>query len=273
MGIYPETGLYHHQFYLLQPTEDEPNTFTNQTLNKPTTNDKVCVICNDVREKHHEAAENDITRTQVLDATTESKVNLNHGVNLMGLNNLTNNNDMQKKFNQRANINPAYIKALEKEFEDKDLCIICYANELSDDIKYQLPCGHSFCRPCIDTYLTSLITDSKVENIKCLQAGCKYKIPEVIIKTIVKRETYIKYIKFKKKLMTVENLKRGYIPCIFPDCEEWVSYSPDDDDHEVECDQGHKFCGKCKEKWHGGKKCKSVSYINMNMINIYLYCD
>ena len=104
---------------------------------------------------------------------------------------------------------PSYIEKLEIEFNNKDLCIICYAQDLAKN-SYRLPCGHSFCKDCIQHYLENLINDSKVENIKCLQAGCKNTIQENIIKELVKAEDYFKYIKFYKRAITLENLKKGF---------------------------------------------------------------
>ena len=60
-------------------------------------------------------------------------------------------------------------------------------------------------------------------------AGCLYEIPDKIIKRFTTQELFRKYLKFKKNSLYYENLKKGLIPCIHPDCEEWIKYKEGDD--------------------------------------------
>jgi hypothetical protein len=95
--------------------------------------------------------------------------------------------------------------------------------------------------------------------MKCLQAGCKNIIPDNIIKENVAVDYFGKYVKFKRRSVFLENLKKGFIPCTAPDCEEWVGYR-DGGDPFVECNEGHKFCAKCKEDWHKRQDCRNVHF-------------
>jgi hypothetical protein len=85
-------------------------------------------------------------------------------------------------------------------------------------------------------------------------AGCLYILSEDIIQQFIDDETFKKYIKFKKREIFKENIANNLIPCIYPDCEEWVKYT-EGDDINVQCSLGHKFCAKCKENQHPGKRC------------------
>lgn len=267
MGLDPETGYYHHQFYqrkkLSEEEEDEEEEEApgEDTLGWPQKINKLnnlCVICRDVKEKHFDLY-SDGAQAPMTTFNNQSIFQETNN-NLMGADeykDFRHDTDViQKKMNQRARIDPSFIEKLEIEFKDKNLCIICYAEELNED-SYPLPCGHVFCKSCIKHYLENLIHESKVENIKCLQAGCKNMIPENCIKDNVTQEDFLKLIRFKRRLGFIENLKKGYVPCTAPDCEQWVSYR-DGNDPFVECSEGHQFCAKCKEAWHKRGDCRNV---------------
>jgi len=49
----------------------------------------------------------------------------------------------------------------------------------------------------------------------------------------------------------MKNKARGYIPCPFPNCEEFVETLPST--NNLTCNLGHDFCARCKENWHEGE--------------------
>ena len=95
-------------------------------------------------------------------------------------------------------------------------------------------------------------------------AGCINILEDEIIKKFTTQNLYRKYLKFKKNKLYEENLKKGLIPCVHPDCEEWIKYK-EGDDINVKCKKGHSFCAKCKNKQHKGRRC--ILY-DRNVINL-----
>ena len=233
--------------------------------------DKICIICKDIDKYHiNYNSENDSSDLN------ENKDNVSkfpllsrndYTINCFSeLNNPTKINDNVKlgNFKPRKStkscfphiqININLINNIVKDFEKKnDLCLICYVNELKEDNSLKMECGHSFCFECYKHYIKDKI-ENGIINIKCLMAGCIFIIPDKIIKQFTTQELYRKYLKFKKRNLYLENMKKGLIPCIHPDCEEWIRYK-EGDDPNVTCNLGHSFCAKCKQKQHRGRRCK-----------------
>lgn len=227
-----ESGCYNHQFY---PDLDADS--------------KLCIICHDLKDKHSEFSR-PLESPEILKDT---------------------------KFHNNSKISPRtndeLISQLEKEFLNKELCIICYSQEITlenlENIA-RLECGHKFCKTCVKHYLQSLIEEGKVDNIKCLQAGCVGILTEEEIKSHVTPVHFVKYKKFKRRNEYIEKIRNGYIPCVAPDCEEWVLFN-NPEENFLECSAGHKFCGKCKEGWHLRKKCVNVSKSDICIINFFKF--
>lgn len=267
------------------------NLFINSNLKK-INNEDVCIICRDL-EKYHENIFNnnvevfspkykekkDISNKYLNNSFSIQNKNLIENIssyplieqkNLNGLNICNKNNDDINYNNHHHNpktqikINKDLInKILEEIDESKNLCLICFNNELLPTNSTKFPCSHQFCNKCISFYIKDKIDSSEIK-IKCLMAGCLYILSEEIIQQFIDDETFKKYIKFKKRAIFKENISNNLIPCIYPDCEEWVKYT-EGDDINVQCSLGHKFCAKCKENQHPGKRChfKEIS----NLIN------
>ena len=252
----------------------------NNYLNK-FNNDNICIICRDLEKYHENVCDNvDVFSSKNKDKKINGK-NFNNSFsiqnknmienissfplieqnNLNGLNyiNSVNSNDYINYNNNhhhktQIKINIDLINNILKEIdESKNLCLICFNNELLSTNSTKFQCSHQFCNKCISYYIKDKIDSCEVK-IKCLMAGCLYILPEDIIKKFIDDETYKKYIKFKKRAIFKENLSNNLIPCIYPDCEEWVKYT-EGDNINVQCNLGHKFCAKCKEKQHPGKRC------------------
>jgi hypothetical protein len=251
----------------------------NCILNIKNIQNDLCIICNDIREKHFDYGETIYDPLELINVNQHDKYN-----NSIGSRNFSDNSgnfkeksahnlsDMSsrniydsstKNAENKNNINNL-VKKFEKDFLGKELCIICYENEVGGKKQtdvFHLECGHKFCTKCVNNYLTSLINEAKVVNIKCLQAGCQMSYTDEDIKSNVEPDIFEKFKKFKKRNSFLEKLQRGMIPCISPDCEEWVSFR-EGDNIFVKCELGHEFCALCKGKWHIGKQCQDVSFFN-----------
>jgi hypothetical protein len=242
MGVDSDTGIYNHQFIPLKL--DEEYFYDDNMLEK---NGKVCVICNDVRRQHPPDLEAPIADVTILDQSHNKFMET--ATPVKGL--LGNHPRIEP-------IPSSFIEKLEREFMGKiNLCIICYAEELNDRNSIKLPCGHQFCQSCVKTHLTSLINEAKVSIMKCLQAGCTSSIPDNVIQENLDREIFAKYIRFKKRVVYYVNLNNGMIPCVSPDCEEWIMFREGNNPFVI-CELGHRFCAKCKKDWHKKGNCTNV---------------
>ena len=61
-----------------------------------------------------------------------------------------------------------------KDEDNNKICNVCYDDVEMEEIKFNsLPCGHICCTNCWFNYLKSLISEAKVEEIKCVEHNCK----------------------------------------------------------------------------------------------------
>lgn len=268
-----ETGIYNHQFFPLHKFEKNKNY-----MGRSKTFEDTCIICKDVKKFHPKIESLNILPHIIIDNLSgldgnDSVIHNKQNVTISQLLNKSDvmtdkckldipseysKNDSIKK--TEIKVNPKLIAKLTKDFEEKtnlNLCLICFDTELNDENSLKLPCGHIFCKACLDHYLSEKINNALVEHIKCLMAGCVKPIEESTIKQIVNEMQYKKYMKFKKRATYLSNIKNGLIPCVFPDCEEWLPYQ-EGDSQFVRCNYGHEFCAVCKQLPHPKKKCKNV---------------
>ena len=135
-----------------------------------------------------------------------------------------------------------------------DICEVCYGEITDNDrILNILPCGHLFCSSCWTNYLKSLILESKVDNIKCMNYQCKKNIPEEFILNHISehKDLIEKFHKFKnrKEILKDQNKK----VCPNPDCESFLKKSLLS--KYVKCEKGHEYCFECLNPPHGNKPC------------------
>lgn len=143
------------------------------------------------------------------------------------------------------------------DFDDPNICRICFVNKLDENNKVSFSCQHVFCQECITNYLTSLIYDGKVLNIRCLYGGCPREFTKEEIKNFVTPEYWRKYRKFWTSKSAI--LGPDYKNCPHPDCDQVVQIDPMEVQIFNECDDNHKFCSKCLEEgWHQNGRCEKV---------------
>ena len=71
-------------------------------------------------------------------------------------------------------------KNIDNENDLYDECEVCYEKVENKELN-RIPCGHLFCNHCWFNYLKTLITEAKVEKIKCMNHECNEIIPEEFI--------------------------------------------------------------------------------------------
>lgn len=240
MGTDPETKKYNHFFYQQDCAENK----------SPKVSKSLCLICNDIFDKHENSDEHlnengnfYESHFKLLDEYESTKVN-------EGLKKLKNKN-------MQLHINKDYIKKLEGEFKNNNLCIICYQNEILPESSFSLDCLHLFCKNCVKTYLETGINEGNLKNFKCLQPGCKDVYKEEVIEKLVPQNIFHRYLVVKNREETKTRLQKGFIPCAYPDCQELVVYK-EGNNPLVFCKNKHRFCAICKDKWHSNTNCKNV---------------
>ena len=158
-----------------------------------------------------------------------------------------NNNDIN---NNQIIIDDA--NNIDNEDDLYDECEVCY-EKIEDKELNIIPCRHLFCTHCWFNYLKTLITEAKVEKIKCMNHGCNENISEeFILKHISNNNDLIeKYKKFKKRVEILQDKNKKLCPN--PDCDSFLEKS--DKSKYVKCEYGHEYCFYCLRPPHGKNSC------------------
>ena len=137
------------------------------------------------------------------------------------------------------------------------MCNICF-DELNEkeENENKLKCKHICCTQCWENYFKTLITEAKVEKIKCINHECKEIIPENFILKFIKNDEMLskKYEKFKSRARILNDKNKKLCP--EPDCESYLEKK--NDEIFVKCKNGHKYCYECLNKWHLNSTCKQI---------------
>ena len=215
-------GIYQHDF--IASTNPNEKNF--------------CFICKKPRKNHLDFIPEDL----LLDTQLNNSPNNNPKI----FDESKNNNNVQEDKKTEKNDNDDILA-----YND---CQVCYdeLNKEETDLN-TIPCGHLFCTHCWFNYLKTLITDAKVEKIKCMEHECKDIISEeFILKHISENENLVeKYKKFKKRAEILGDKNKKLCPN--PDCDSFLQKS--DTSKYVECENGHKYCYDCLKAPHGSNPC------------------
>ena len=133
-------------------------------------------------------------------------------------------------------------------------CELCFEEIYhKDKEKNTIPCGHLYCNHCWFNYLKTLIIESRVDNIKCMNQYCyDYISEEFILNHLSEDKNLIeKYKRFRKRLEIFKDPNKNICPN--PDCESFLQKS--ELTKYVECEFGHKYCFECLKPPHGNKSC------------------
>lgn len=240
----PESGVYLHKY-----------------IDK----DKLCAICNEKQEEHFfdENVQN-IEKDLYNDPSLIIKENqIPQG----------NTKEIEKKMIHITKKSMSAIpKAHLEDFDDPDICRICFHNKVTGKMKIELSCGHTFCKDCVVGFLTVNINNGKVIDLKCLYGGCPVIFTDEEVKHHVNSVSWKKYKKFKISHIKLNDEARISMNCPYPDCEEIVEIDPTGILTFVHCANEHKFCSKCKQlKWHAKGKCSAVIYFYLiiSMLTIF----
>jgi hypothetical protein len=230
----------------------------------------MCAICNDDAKYHTEFEEEGdyyINTLRVKD-TQPTQINRERDSN-KNLPTMKNPNIRETEVNLKKPINISKINLILpsevlNDFEDDRICRICFSTKMTQEgVNFiTFDCNHSVCKTCIYNYLKVSINNGRVLSVPCIYGGCQRRFSDEEIKTLTDEQLWNKYKKFKYQQIRL-NLEDAYmVPCPWIDCIEVVEADPSNKETMITCDQGHKFCSKCKTTgWHKVGKCLEVSYL------------
>ncbi len=150
-----------------------------------------------------------------------------------------NNNNIIQEDNKNENL---------EEYE------VCYEEISEEDMKLNsIPCGHFFCNHCWLNYLKTLIIESKVDDIQCMNHGCKKIMTEEFILNHIHEDKNLieKYKRFIKRSQIIKDKNKKLCPN--PDCDSYLQKSKS---KYVQCENGHKYCYECLKPPHGKNSCE-----------------
>ena len=146
------------------------------------------------------------------------------------------------------------VKDIHDEDKAEGECGLCFGEIYKYDKENNiLPCGDLYCNHCWFNYLKTLISESKVDEIKYMNHLCYGIISEdFILKHISKDEHLIeKFKRFKKREEIFKDKNKKICPN--PDCDSFLQKS--ELTNYVKCENGHKFCFECLKPPHGNEEC------------------
>ena len=152
----------------------------------------------------------------------------------------------------------------DKNIENEDYlfseCELCYEKIENKELN-KIQCGYLFCIHCWFNYLKILITEAKVEKIKCMNHGCDENILEdFILKHIFNNNGLIeKYKKFKKRIEKLQDKnKKLYLNINYDNFFQKSNKSK-----YVKCEYGHYNSGNCQ-----GQQFEKADYPIIITINV-----
>ena len=222
-------GIYQHNF------------FENHNSNK---NKDLCFICNKNRILHYDYIPEDLL------------VDNNNNNNNQN-NDLDNNNGENDSFNFSVEEDNNNIVKKENKNIISNECNVCFDTIDENDLySNSLPCGHIYCTQCWLNYFKTLITDAKVEHIKCVDHECTEIISEDFILKHIRDDKILmdKYKKFKKRADIINDTNKRQCPS--PDCDSFLEKS--ETSKYVKCERGHEYCFDCLKPPHGKMKCDLI---------------
>jgi hypothetical protein len=153
------------------------------------------------------------------------------------------------------NIDNDIIK--ETETPQNITCKVCFEPLSKKEVQLNsLPCGHYACTSCWSSYLLALISEAKVEELKCIDHTCNDLLSEEFIMKFIKNDKKLvgKYQKFKNRANILKDPNKKLCPK--PDCESYLEKSSFK--KYVKCKNGHEFCFECLRPPHGSSTCENM---------------
>jgi len=133
-------------------------------------------------------------------------------------------------------------------------CLICGEN-VSAGQSCALMCHHRVCAPCWSSFLTMKIIDGEVYRLSCPAAGCRKTVPDEVVRKLVEKPVYEKYLRFQTKSFVEDNSLITWCP--FPRCSNAITTDMVKG-HIVQCSCSFRFCFSCHNEAHAPATCQQL---------------
>ncbi|KAF8984447.1 hypothetical protein BGZ46_008002 [Entomortierella lignicola] len=128
------------------------------------------------------------------------------------------------------------------------ICLICF-DDSSAGSALGLRCGHIFCQPCYEQYLTQkIVEEGECRVIHCPESGCNVTVDEQVINNVVQGSVMQKYRMLQDRAYVSDMDTLRWCPA--PNCENAVECRVPHSTFSttiptVLCACGNKFCFGC----------------------------
>jgi len=129
-------------------------------------------------------------------------------------------------------------------------CPVCWDTDKKELVQL-FACKHSFCKDCLQEFVTQRITTLKVVSIPCPYSGCSEVFTEKIIETVVEKPVFETYQNAVIKKMKIREVQVKMCPR--SGCSR--EFKPSLKSQYTKCKCGEKICNICYNSWHEGRTC------------------
>ncbi len=168
-------------------------------------------------------------------------------------------------------INDYYLFPDYQILKEDDYCPVCY-EEVKEDQKERMVCGHSFCIECFGAYLKESIK----EGPSCITKTCpKDKCKEIIGPSVFRKYLYETYkndfVRYEKFLVDNIVLSSQILKwCPGKNCKQAIDLETSKtikfSQKNIKCQCGCSFCLACEKEAHMPAKCDQfASWMNLIM--------
>ncbi|KAK8883752.1 hypothetical protein M9Y10_042851 [Tritrichomonas musculus] len=151
---------------------------------------------------------------------------------------------------------PIHLKKLKYDGKTNIECTVCYDDQESGAVLYQLPCGHPFCSKCWEDHIKHHISMGDFE-ITCQEAGCKNHVTMRDVKKFCGEQIAKNYSHFVTGQMIQDN--PSYVYCLNPKCSNILTIKSLGLCHVSTCTCGFRTCWNCHNEAHAPLECYLVS--------------
>lgn len=160
--------------------------------------------------------------------------------------------DRDKLFAETHIVNPFGENKLEDPLNLTNECQVCFTVAKPSGMT-KLSCGHLYCTPCLDDYLTTKITTEGVDSILCAADNCNILIEDDTVMNLLKENTVIaKYLRLILKSYVESNKLLRWCPA--SDCNHVIKVKSLET-KLLKCQCNYTFCFCCGETYDDPTKC------------------